>query len=131
MESTKIGSLTNLTAETGYVHKLGTNIYVKTIHTLPGESEELYVEVSEKPPYTKTEYDAKVADLIRERYPEDEENALKSKVLEAILRPDTAVILENGTPKAVSQFDDFLTYRAECLERAKDAELYRREEMPE
>lgn len=80
------------------------------------------------PAYTKAEYDAKVAELIRERYSADEEAAIKSKLLYTLLHPDAVTLDETGDdtqrPKEVAQFEEFYAWRLHCLELAKEAGLY-------
>lgn len=112
------------------LHRVGSAEYPEIRRTTVRAEEASAWEEIEQPAFTKAEYDAKVAELIRERYTADEEFALKSKMLAAILHPDAAVINEDGQPKAVSQFDAFLTYREECLQRAKDPALYHSLELP-
>lgn len=102
---------------------------MRDVHVKP-EDVEHYVElpVDAIPAYTKAEYDAKVAGLIRERYSADEEEAIKSKLLYALLHPEAATLDETGDgtqpPKEVAQFEEFYAWRLHCLEQAKDERLY-------
>lgn len=113
------------------LHRVSTDKYLEGRKTTAPKADAADYDERIKPPYTKGQYDAKVASLIREKYTADEEAALKSKLLAAILHPDAAVINDDGQPKAVSQFDAFLAYREECLHRAKDPALYSVAELPE
>ena len=89
IQTKKIGSLTQLTATNGYVHKIGTDTYVQTIIMLPTETLGMYEEVVEKPAYTKEQYDKLVAELVRERYTESEEFAIQRKAINAAFSPST------------------------------------------
>ena len=74
------------------------------------------------PPYSKTEYEAEAARLIRLRYTADEEDAIKSRLLNALLHPEAATLAETGSggvPDEARRFDEFYAYRLECLEKAK------------
>lgn len=105
-----------------YVHKVGTEIYFKKSMVLPTDTEDNFEEVDELPKFTKAEYDAKVAELIRQKYSQDEENAIKSKVLASML-PNT--LSEETNEKHMMQFAEFNAYREECKEMAKNPELYK------
>lgn len=76
MITKKTGNSTVLSAENGYIHRKGSDNYVKSIIMLSSDTIEDYEEVPEKPAYTKAEYDAKVAELVREKYSESEEFAI-------------------------------------------------------
>lgn len=104
------------------VKDLKTGAIIGHSQVLPDAKVEDYEELDEKPAYTKEQYDAKVSELIRERYSQDEENAIKSKVLASIL-PNT--LSEETNAKHMEQFAEFNAYREECKERAKDPELYK------
>lgn len=85
------------------------------------------VPAADIPPYTKAEYDAKVAGMVRERYTESEEFALQRKMIDAILNPAPMTLDENDTPSvpaAVSEFNTYNAYVEECKTRAKDPALY-------
>ncbi len=120
------------------IHLAGSDDYTEMRRiTLPPDEADRYEEiaVADIPPYTKAEYDAKVAGLIRERYTADEEDAIKSKLLYALLHPEAVTLDETGdagsTPKEVRQFEEFWAYRTECLAIAKDPGLYRKKEQPD
>lgn len=85
------------------------------------------VEASEVPPYTKEEYDAKVSEMVRERYSANEEFALQRKMIDALLNPAAMTLDENdqpSTPGVIDEFNSYNTYVEQCKTRAKDPELY-------
>lgn len=59
----------------GWIHRIGSDTYAKRI-LVTVEAISNYEEVTQKPAYTKAEYDARVNDLIRQRYSESEEFAI-------------------------------------------------------
>ena len=70
------------------LHRIGSQDYTKIHHATvkePDAWEEIAVE--NIPPYTKAEYDAKVAELVRERYTADEEFAIQRKMIGAMTTP--------------------------------------------
>lgn len=77
MKEKQIGNLIELSPADpdGWIHRIGSDTYVKrilvTVDAVPD-----YEEVTQKPAYTKAEYDARVNDLIRQRYSESEEFAI-------------------------------------------------------
>lgn len=83
--------------------------------------------VADIPPYTKAEYDAKVAELVREKYTADEEFALQRKMLNAVMSPDT-ISADGSASKALEEYQAYNTYVQECKQRAKDASLYAKDE---
>lgn len=58
-----------------WIHRIGSDTYVKRI-AVKAETIPNYEEITRKPAYTKAEYDARVNDLIRQRYSESEEFAI-------------------------------------------------------
>lgn len=105
-----------------FIHRLGTETYFKRSIALPSDTVENFEEVAKLPLYTKEQYDAKVTELIRERYTQDEENAIKSKVLASML-PNT--LSEETNEKHMEQFAEFNAYREECKIKAKNPDLYK------
>ena len=97
-------------------HKIGEQSYFNDRAFLKGETLEMFEEIDERPKYTKEEYERKVAELIRERYSQDEENAIKSKVLASLL-PNT--LSEETNEKHMKQFEEFNAYREQCKAEAK------------
>ena len=128
IESIKVGSLIKLTATTGLIHKIGTETYAKSLIMLPSETMEMYEEVAEKPTYTKEQYDAKVAELVREKYTESEEFALQRKAINAAFLP--ATVSEDGNA-ALNEYQEYNAYVEDCKLRAKDAGLYKTPEQLE
>lgn len=113
----QIGKLTEISVDNGYLHKKGTDVYVKKCILLPSLSIEDYEEVDSIPPYTKAEYDKKVSELVREKYSADEEFAIQRKMLNSINGETDA--------KAEEEYNAYNAFVNECKERAKDAELYK------
>lgn len=109
-----------IVATEGYLHKTGSAEYpaIRRAILMPGQTIDLYEEVMELPTYTKAEYDAKVSELIRQRYSIDEEFALQRKMLDAMLNPQPATLDENGEaiaePKAVSEYRAYTAYAEQC-----------------
>lgn len=111
IESTRLSNgFIKLTATAGLIHNLRTDEYSPSFVMLPTDTLDMYEEVAEKPAYTEAEYKAKVSELIRERYTEDDEFALINNVL------------ETPTEKRRTEYAEYQAYRAECKERAR-AEL--------
>lgn len=77
------------------------------------------VAVEDIPPYTKAEYDAKVAELVHERYTADEESALHRKMINAIMSPAT-VSEEGAADKALEEYEAYNAYVQGCKARAKE-----------
>lgn len=82
------------------------------------------VPVADIPPYTKAEYDAKVAELVRSRYSESEEFALQRKMLNAMLPQPLS---EDGdtepfdAEKAMAEYAQYNTYVEQCKTNAPRA----------
>ncbi len=110
------------------LHRIGSEDYneIRKIMTSnPSEWEE--IAVTDIPPYTKSEYDKKVAEFVREKYTADEEFALQRKMLNTIMSPDT-ISADGPASKALEEYQAYNAYVQECKERAKDASLYVKEE---
>lgn len=113
-----------------FVHRTGSDTYFKRGTMLMTDTEADFEEVEEIPPYTKSEYDAKVAELVRERYSDSEESAIQRKMLGAMLHPEAVTIAEGmEEPMEVAEFNEYNAFVTECKERAKDPGLYRRGEV--
>lgn len=124
------------------IYRQGSDDYSVRRHlcNVKPEDLDLYVEMTldEIPPFTKREYDAKVNELVRERYSESEEFAIQRKMLDAILSPAPLAIEEAdeaAEPTTTTPADEFAAYNAyveECKTAAKNPELYKRpeDEMP-
>lgn len=113
-----IGNLLQLEAETGYVHKTGTDIYAKKVIMMPSDTTDMYEEVADKPAYTKDDYDAKVAELVRRKYTEAEEFALQRQMLNMMLSPETLNIYENYIHIS-HKYVEYNNYVQECKNNAK------------
>lgn len=105
-----------------FVHRIGTDNYFKRGTTLSTDTAANFEEVDEIPPYTKAEYDAKVAELVRERYTESEEFALQRKAINVAFSAST---LSADSNTALEEYAAYNTFVEECKQRAKDAELYK------
>lgn len=66
------------------------------------------IAVADIPPYTEAEYEAKVEELIRERYTVSQEFALINNVM------------ANVTEKRQAEYAAYQDYREECKRRAKE-----------
>lgn len=120
IQTKNIGSLTQLTASEGVLHKIGTDTYCTSAVMLPGETVDMYEEVAEEPPYTKEQYDAKVAELVRERYSASEEFAIQRKRINAMLAPMPLSGDVDGPSPAIVEYDQYNAYVEECKARAKE-----------
>lgn len=98
------------------VHRLGSDAYFSRATTLPADTAEDFEEVDELPAFTKTEYDAKVAELVRERYSDSEEFAIQRKYLNALGGNEDSV--------AVAEFETYNAFVEDCKVKAKDPALY-------
>ena len=85
----------------------------------PEDWEEIAIE--DIPPYTIAEYNAKVAELIHERYDSDKEMSLINNMMEA-----------EPTEAHKAEYRAYQAYRAECKLKAKDPSLYvKAEDVPQ
>lgn len=119
IQTRKIGKLTEISVESGYLHKKGTDVYVKKCILLPSLTIDDYEEVDKIPAFTKAEYDKKVSELVREKYSADEEFAIQRKMINSM----------NGTvdQKTIKEYEAYNTFVNECKEKAKDEDLYGKE----
>lgn len=102
------------TDNTHILHFKGSDSYspIKRLTTAnPEDWEEIAIE--DIPPYTIAEYNAKVAELIHERYDADKEMSLINNMMEA-----------EPTEAHKAEYRAYQAYRAECKQRAKDPALY-------
>ena len=105
------------TDNTHILHFKGSDSYspIKRLTTAnPEDWEE--IEIGDIPPYTIAEYNAKVAELIHERYDSDKEMSLINNMMEA-----------EPTEAHKAEYRAYQAYRAECKQRAKDPALYVKE----
>ena len=83
------------------------------------------VAIADMRPYSDEQYNDKVAELVAERYPMAEENAITRKLLNKLLHSESATLDdENAIAKEVAQFEAYNAYVEDCKRRAKDPELY-------
>ena len=102
------------TDNTHILHFKGSDSYspIKRLTTAnPKDWEEIAIE--DIPRYTIAEYNAKVAELIHERYDSDKEMSLINNMMEA-----------EPTEAHKAEYRAYQAYRAECKQRAKDPALY-------
>ena len=105
------------------VHRVGTDIYFTRGMVFPATDVKAnFEEVDAFPPYTKAEYDAKVAELVRERYTDSEEFALQRKAINAAFAPAS---LPADNANAMDEYAAYNAYVEKCKTRAKDPELYK------
>lgn len=119
IQTKKIGKLTEISVESGYIHKIGTETYFKRGIMLASDSIEMFEVVDRIPAYTKDQYDKKVAELVREKYSADEEFAIQRKMINSIN--------EDADEKAVEEYNAYNTFVEECKKSAKNEDLYKEE----
>ena len=102
------------TDNTHILHFKGSDSY-NTIRKVTAANPEDWEEIAieDIPPYTIAEYNAKVAELIHERYDSDKEMSLINNMMEA-----------EPTEAHKAEYRAYQTYRAECKLKAKDPSLY-------
>lgn len=108
-----------------YIHRIGTESYFKRGTILSTDSVATFEEVDDIPPYTKSEYDTKVAELVRGKYSESEEFALQRKAINAAFSPSVT----DADSMALEEYQAYNTYVDECKLKAKNPELYKKNEM--
>ncbi len=115
-----------VSSEHGYIHKKSTDKYFKKGVMLPNDSLDDFEEVDERPPYTKAQYDAKVAEMVRERYSASEEFAMQRKAINAVSSP----AVTDADDSAMEEYEAYNAYVEQCKQRAKDPGLYRKTDEP-
>ena len=153
-------TIREIIADTGFVKQLSTDTVSSTPRImLPGETILSYEEVAELPPYTKEQYDAKVAELIRRRYNPDEESAIQRKFSNAWLLCGKISQLENpglnffltafynagvkedlqtlkaeleamNPEKVMAEFSAYNAFAEQCKQEALNPELYKESVPP-
>ena len=78
------------------------------------------VAIADMRPYSDEQYNAKVSELIHQRYDADKETSLINNMLE-----------DNPTEEHIAEYREYQAFRAECKLRAKAPELYRAPETEE
>lgn len=117
----KIGKFTEIYSNSKYLHKVGTQIYLKPNQKtamLPTDTLDMYIEVAEMPKYTKEEYDAKVNELVRTKYSESEEFAIQRKMLYLQTQPST--LNDDKADAIVAEFDEYNAFVEECKVKTKE-----------
>lgn len=109
-----------------FLHRLNSDLYFKKSTVLPFETINDFEEVDEIPAYTKSEYDEKVNELIRERYTESEEFALQRKMMNTLMNPSPISTLST-TSSIKDEYFAYNQYCEECKVKAKDPELYKKD----
>lgn len=90
-----------------YIHRIGTESYVKRSMVLPTDTVEMFEEVDELPKYTEDEYKEKVKELIAQKYSIEDEIALINN-------------LKGDKDEYLVEYDEYMKYRAECKTKAKE-----------
>lgn len=117
MNTTQLNNITLLSAdESKYIHKIGTEMYCKKVTMLPSETIEMYEEVNEIPKFTKSEYEDKVKELIKERYTIEDELAIQRKAFNAMITPTT--LSEDSSESIMDEFTEYNTFVEECKVKA-------------
>lgn len=98
------------------IHRVGSETYGKKITLLPSDTADTFEEVDEIPRFTKAEYEAKVAELVRERYTADEEFALQRKRINSLLVP--ATLSDDNAETLASEYEAYNAYVGECKVKA-------------
>lgn len=101
------------------VHRKNSDCYFSRGIALHGDYVDMFEEVDAIPSFTKDQYDAKVAELVRQRYSADEEFALQRKAINAAFSPSVA-----DAEQALTEYAAYNSYVNECKTRAKDSALY-------
>lgn len=103
-----------LTSDSGIIHKIGTDAYYPSFIMLPSETINMYEEVDEKPAYTQQQYNAKVEELIAEKYSHNQETSLINNFLET-----------NPSQTHIDEYYEYQSFRLECKQKAKNPNLYK------
>lgn len=105
------------------VHRIGTDIYGERMSLVKGDNAGCFEEVDARPAFTRGEYEAKVAELVHERYSADEESALQRKMINSMLHPEAVTLAEDGdnaVPAFVSEFDRYNAFVEQCKVKARE-----------
>ncbi len=99
--------------------------------TIPVEEAVLWEEVAveDMPPYTKAQYDEKVAQLVRARYSESEEFAIQRKMLNVMLNHEPMLLGTDAdgteatttSDKAAEEYNAYNAYVEQCKADAPQA----------
>lgn len=116
------GGLVSLQAEEGYLlrrigadpHTTITRTTVKVDQLAQWEE----VPAGQVPVYTKAEYDAKVSEMVRQRYSADEEFAIQRKAINSMLSPMTPSA--ESAEVIMTEYATYNNYVEDCKVRAKE-----------
>ena len=97
------GQYREIRATAGYLHRIGTDVYVRAAIMLPSDTEDDFEEVSAIPTYTEAEYEAEVVRLIRERYD---------------LNAELAILRQRDTK--AEEFAEYSAFAEQCKVQAKE-----------
>ncbi len=89
-----------------FVHRLGTDTYFRRGTVLRGDTVADFEEVEAAPAMTRGEYEARVAELVRERYSESEEFAIQRKAINAVFGQNAAVLAASPNDKPAAPNTD-------------------------
>lgn len=109
--------------ENKLIHRIGTETYFKRCMALPTDTVENFEEVDEIPAFTKSQYDEKVAELIRKKYSESEEFAIQRKMINASNSELSQSDEEKS--KAIREYDIYNSFVEDCKIEAKNPDLYK------
>lgn len=96
------GQYREITATARYVHRRGTDVYVRAAIMLPTDTEHNFEEVTERPGYAPSGYEDEVVRLVRQRYDVEAEFAILRQRNE---KPD--------------EFNEYYAFVEGCKARAK------------
>lgn len=108
-------------SEGKFIRRIGSDAFFKRGTALLSDSASDYEEVDEIPPFSKAQYDSKVAELVRERYTESEEFAIQRKAINAAFSPSVA----SADSMALAEYQAYNAFVDDCKLRAKDPQLYK------
>lgn len=116
MITKNIGNLIELSSESGYIHKIGTETYFKKGIIFPTDTEDMFEEVNELPKYTRQEYEDKVKELIKCKYSIEDELAIQRKAFNATITPST--LSEDNINAIIDEFTEYSSFVESCKVRA-------------
>lgn len=103
LKITDKGQYREIAATSGYLHRLGTEVYAKAAIMMPTDTEDNFEEVASVPTYTEAEYEAEVVRLIRERYD---------------LNAELAILRQRNTK--ADEFAEYSAFAEACKAQAKE-----------
>ncbi len=112
MITRNIGTLTEISSQDGYIHKIGTEVYFK--RSVIADSINNYEEVTEIPKYTIQEYKERVRELVKERYNVEDEIAILANINSPM------ILSEDKVEEYRTEYLDYQSYREQCKIQAKE-----------